>query len=277
MWAKSWQLQFYCIDLPISVRILNTVAVIMFDTTVVAVTLARTQGTWRLYKPSTWRSAPPTNLLTQQSKSHRLSRPFSDTRKPNRSQKVWVSSGQYLWPISLILISGRFVLTITLASLITIMVLSLSPIRTNCLVFIKDPRLWEWVRCWWRLYSLSNFKISLLYHRVFYLYKTGRSPHFLNDVSFIWLMACSLSAIVICRFHLELQMRHAGWRSRTTSDCNLTTLPIADFHSTTQRMHNAVVAEFGDGNSDHDEILEEEEPPDTPAGTTGDDNDIARG
>ena len=79
MWAKSRQLQYHCIDLPISVIIINTVAVIIFDTTVVAVTLARTQGTWRLYKSSAWHSKPSTNLLAQQSKSYRLSRPFTNT------------------------------------------------------------------------------------------------------------------------------------------------------------------------------------------------------
>ena len=83
----------------------------------------------------------------------------------------------------------------------------------------------------------------------------------------------SLSVILICGFHLELQMRFAGRSPRITSDCNLTTLPIAGFHATTQRMHNAVVAEFGDGSSDDDEILEGEAVPDILAETTGDDID----
>ena len=72
-------------------------------------------------------------------------------------------------------------------------------------------------------------------------------------------------------------MRFAGRSPRTISDCDLTTLPIADFRSTTQRMHNSVVAEFGDGSSDDDEILEGEVAPDIPAGTTSDDNDIVCG
>ena len=71
-------------------------------------------------------------------------------------------------------------------------------------------------------------------------------------------------------------MRHAGRSPRTASDCNLTTLPIADFHAMIQRMHSTVVTEFGDGNSDENEILEEV-PPDIPAGTTGDNNGIVCG
>ena len=68
-------------------------------------------------------------------------------------------------------------------------------------------------------------------------------------------------------------MRYSGRSPRTISDCDLTTLPIADFDATTQRMHNAVVAEFGDGSSDEDGILEGEVAPDVPAGTMGDDID----
>ena len=66
-------------------------------------------------------------------------------------------------------------------------------------------------------------------------------------------------------------MRHADRSPRTTSDFDLTTLPI------TQRMHNAVGAEFGDGNFDEVGILEGEVVPDIPAGTTGDDIDIICG
>jgi hypothetical protein len=57
------------IDSLLSVGDITTVAVILFDTVVVALTLANTLGTWRVYKRSAWRHRLSlTHLLAQQSK-----------------------------------------------------------------------------------------------------------------------------------------------------------------------------------------------------------------
>jgi hypothetical protein len=59
---------------------------------------------------------------------------------------------------------------------------------------------------------------------------------------------CSLSSIIICRFHLDLQRRNAHPNTNTSPD--LPTISIGSFHAATQRIHDAVMAEFGDSNAD---------------------------
>ena len=46
---------------------IGVIAVILFDIIVVAVTLAGTRGTWRVYKRSTWNRRTLTHLLAEQS------------------------------------------------------------------------------------------------------------------------------------------------------------------------------------------------------------------
>ena len=50
-----------------SVSDVHTISIILFDTIVVAVTLAGTLGTWRVYKRSTWNRLTLTHLLAEQS------------------------------------------------------------------------------------------------------------------------------------------------------------------------------------------------------------------
>jgi hypothetical protein len=56
------------IDSPLSVSDTSNVALILFDTVVVTLTLAGTLGTWRVYKRSAWARPSLTSLLAQQSK-----------------------------------------------------------------------------------------------------------------------------------------------------------------------------------------------------------------
>ncbi|KAF8573868.1 hypothetical protein K439DRAFT_1624751 [Ramaria rubella] len=51
-----------------------------------------------------------------------------------------------------------------------------------------------------------------------------------------------LSIIIICRFHLDLQQRNDHPNGSTTSH----SLPLGSFHAVTERIHRAVVDEFGD-------------------------------
>ena len=66
-----------------------------------------------------------------------------------------------------------------------------------------------------------------------------------------WNQACgrqlkirSLSVILICRFHLDLQERNAHPNANTAG--GLPTISIGSFRVASQRMHDAVIAEFGD-------------------------------
>ncbi|KAF8579108.1 hypothetical protein K439DRAFT_1620796 [Ramaria rubella] len=54
----------------------------------------------------------------------------------------------------------------------------------------------------------------------------------------------SLSIILICHFHLDLQQRHDHPNDSNTSH----SLPLGSFHAVTERIHRAVVDEFGDLN-----------------------------
>ena len=51
----------------ISVNGIGSITVILFDTIVVAVTLAGTLGAWTVYKRSTWNILTLTHLLAEQS------------------------------------------------------------------------------------------------------------------------------------------------------------------------------------------------------------------
>ncbi|KAF8574279.1 hypothetical protein K439DRAFT_1624460 [Ramaria rubella] len=52
----------------------------------------------------------------------------------------------------------------------------------------------------------------------------------------------SLSVIIVCRFHLDLQQRNYHPNGTNSSH----TLPLGSFHAVTERIHRAVVYEFGD-------------------------------
>ncbi|KAF8585215.1 hypothetical protein K439DRAFT_1616156 [Ramaria rubella] len=51
-----------------------------------------------------------------------------------------------------------------------------------------------------------------------------------------------LSIIIICRFHLDLQQRNDHPHGSNTSH----SLPLGSFHAVTEKIHRAVVDEFGD-------------------------------
>ena len=53
----------------------------------------------------------------------------------------------------------------------------------------------------------------------------------------------SLSAIIICRFHLNLHKRNALLNSNASQD--LSPISIGSFHAASQRIHDVVMAEFG--------------------------------
>ena len=54
---------------------------------------------------------------------------------------------------------------------------------------------------------------------------------------------CSLSTIIICRFHLNLQRKNAHPNSNASQD--LPTISIGSFRAASQKMHNVIMAEFG--------------------------------
>lgn len=58
----------------------------------------------------------------------------------------------------------------------------------------------------------------------------------------------SLSAIVICRHHLDLQRENRNPNAKTT--WNLPTLSIGSFKVAIPTMHDVIVAEFGDSSTD---------------------------
>jgi hypothetical protein len=84
----------------------------------------------------------------------------------------------------------------------------------------------------------------------------------------------SLSAIIICRNHLDLQRRN--WYPNTNTSQGLPTITIGSFHAAVQRMHHAVMAEFGDPNDVSVEAETSQEvvvhaDPDVPAAIAEDD------
>ena len=52
-----------------------------------------------------------------------------------------------------------------------------------------------------------------------------------------------MSTILICRFHLDLQRRNDHPNTKTT--WSLPPVSIGSFHVATRKMHDAVMAEFG--------------------------------
>ena len=57
------------------------------------------------------------------------------------------------------------------------------------------------------------------------------------------LNTCSLSTIIICHFHLDLQRTHAHLNKNVSQD--LPTISIGSFRAASQRMHDVVMSEFG--------------------------------
>ena len=86
------------------------------------------------------------------------------------------------------------------------------------------------------------------------------------------LIIYSLSTVIICRFHLELQRRNTHLNTNTSQ--GLSTISVGSFRAASQRMHDVVMAEFG--GSLVDECVEAEAmgdvtpDPDISSGTTGD-------
>lgn len=76
------------------------------------------------------------------------------------------------------------------------------------------------------------------------LCRTGWSS--INSVNSLDLNERSLSAVLICRFHLDLQRRIDHPSTGTLSQSELS---LGSFRATRQKLHNAVVAEFGDTNA----------------------------
>jgi hypothetical protein len=75
----------------LSVNDISSISIILFDTVVVAVTLASTLGTWRVYRRSAWNGLSLTQLLAQQSKSCPRCRSIITCRLQYiRSYAIWV-------------------------------------------------------------------------------------------------------------------------------------------------------------------------------------------
>ena len=87
------------------------------------------------------------------------------------------------------------------------------------------------------------------------------------------LNTCSISTIIICRFHLNLQ-RNAHPDSNTSQ--GLPTISLGSFRAASQRIHDAVMAEFGgslvvdsvEAEAAGDDIVTPD--PDMPSGMTED-------
>ncbi|KAF8576834.1 hypothetical protein K439DRAFT_1622558 [Ramaria rubella] len=108
----------------------------------------------------------------------------------------------------------RFVLTITLANAVTLKVLRMQSLEK---------------------YFLPQYDVDLLRHSEIQAVRPtlqGILNSFQN----------SLSVIIICHFHLDLQQRNDHPNGKNTSH----SLPLGSFHAVTERIHRAVVDEFGD-------------------------------
>jgi hypothetical protein len=64
-----------------------------------------------------------------------------------------------------------------------------------------------------------------------------------------------LSAIIGCRFHLDLHRRNAHPNTNTSQD--IPTLSLGSFHAATQSLHDAVMAEFGNSHTGDGDVLRE--------------------
>ena len=73
----------------ISVGSAQLFVIILFDTVVVAVTIASTLGTWRIHRRSTWKTMSLTHLLAQQSGWYLLFDANFDERN-SRLDEIWV-------------------------------------------------------------------------------------------------------------------------------------------------------------------------------------------
>ena len=74
------------------------------------------------------------------------------------------------------------------------------------------------------------------------LCRTGES--YSGVITVITLNEHSLSVILICRFHLDLQRAHAHLNSSNSGSAPSTSL--GSFRAAVQSIHDAILAEFGD-------------------------------
>ncbi|KAF8574557.1 hypothetical protein K439DRAFT_1624236 [Ramaria rubella] len=158
----------------VSVRTLNGVFTILFDTAVFVATLGNIL-----------------ELLQLHSESPRLQR--------NTLSKLLVQQG---------ILRYGFVLTISIADAVTLKALRMSVIST---IFMAT--------------TLSKLANPSRNYQLF--------PKF---------VCAFLSVIIICRFHLDLQQINDHPNGSTTSH----SLPLGSFHAVKERIHRAIVDEFGD-------------------------------
>ena len=84
---------------------------------------------------------------------------------------------------------------------------------------------------------------------------------------------------MICRFHLDLQKRNAHHNSNTSRD--LPTISVGSFRAASQRIHDAIMAEFGGSLADEHVNAEAAGcvivplDPDMPTRMTGDEIELA--
>ena len=153
-----------------------------------------------------------------------------------RSGQIWVTS--ISCHLSSIWILSRFVLTVTLTTTITSKVVS--PINeitsTYCCL---HSRSWEWAVYVTTIQQCSpsprqpSEELSLPFRTGWCLTKNWPRSSANNTHS--------LSAIIICRFQLALKERNEH-NNVTSPHLSLK----SSFHAVVQRVHNAVVEEFGD-------------------------------
>jgi hypothetical protein len=93
----------------------------------------------------------------------------------------------------------------------------------------------------------SNLNYSLPLSLFLDLFKPGE-PESSSVADVVYQNMRNLSTIIICRFHLDLQRQHAHPSTKTS--WGLPTMSIGSFRMATQRVHDAVMAEFGDLQAD---------------------------
>lgn len=86
------------------------------------------------------------------------------------------------------------------------------------------------------------FKTSAYHARYSYTHTEQVSLRRVSHSEHVMHFDRSLSVILICRFHIILQMRNA----HPNTSWSLPPVSVGSFPVATQRIHNAVVAEFGD-------------------------------
>ena len=159
------------IDLLSSVISAQTFATILFDTVVVAVTIASTLGPWRLHQRSTWKTMSFAHLLVQQSKWCLPFHVNSDDRN-SRSDEIrvflhWSLASKNDWSPS----------DLSWQSLLLPRLLAwYCRFRFyNLLVLTRCTRLWEWVMSWALAPLPFNLRISQLCKTFLGICRTGES------------------------------------------------------------------------------------------------------